>query len=299
MRSCARACRVALVAVLMLSVPDDGLAQADLAGEWANRRHEDAPERGSGPEIGDFLGLPINEAGSLRGVSWNPSLLTVPEHQCIPHPANYGPMHGNLRLWKEVDPSSQQVVAWHMLFESYNRFRTVYMDGRSHPSPDEPHTWQGFSTGRWVGNMLEITTSHMKAARIRRNGIEHSDRAELMEYLVKHGDFLTYVSVLEDQAYLTEPYVHTRHFELNPTQKIRPYPCRGVVEIDRPAGEVPHYLPGQNPFLARFAQRYGLPLEAALGGSETAYPEYVQRLQELGARAIFSPGARPESTGRQ
>ena len=291
MRSGARTWCAALVAAAMLWAPADGLAQTDLGGEWANRIHEDQIERVTGPEIGDFLGLPINEAGRLRGASWNPSLLTVPEHQCIPHPANYGPMHSNLRIWKEVEPGSQAVVAWHMLFESFNRFRTIYMDGRSHPSPDEPHTWQGFSTGRWVNNMLEVSTTHMKAARIRRNGIEHSDQATLVEYLARHGEFLTYVSVLADPAYLTEPYVHTRHFQSNADQVIRPYPCRGVVEIDRPAEDVPHYLPGQNPYLAAFAERYGLPLEAALGGAETMYPEYVERLRELGADAIRRPGA--------
>jgi hypothetical protein len=185
-----------------------------------------------------------------------------------------------------------------MLFESYNRFRTIYMDGRARPSPDEPHTWQGFSTGRWVGDMLEITTTHLKAARIRRNGIEHSDRATLVEYLARHGDYLTYVSVLDDPEYLTEPYVHTRHFGLDPDQVIRPYPCRGVVEIDRPTGEVPHYLPGRNPYLALFATRYGLPLETALGGAETMYPEYVERLRALGADAVLHPGAPSREVGR-
>jgi hypothetical protein len=291
MRSTVQRWLAALGVALAVAGPGDGFAQTDLSGEWANQVHEDQIERGPGPEIGDFLGLPINEAGRLRGASWNPSLLTLPEHQCIPHPANYGPMHSNLRVWKDVEAGSQQVVAWHLLFESFNRFRTVYMDGRPHPSPDVPYTWQGFSTGRWVNGMLEITTTHMKAGRIRRNGIEHSDEATLVEYLAKHGEFLTYVSVLEDPAYLTEPYVHTRHFRLNSNQVIRPYPCRGVVEIDRRTGDVPHYLPGQNPYLAVFAERYGLPLEAALGGADTMYPEYVERMRALGADAILRPGA--------
>ena len=112
-----------------------------------------------------------------------------------------------------------------------------------------------------------------------------------MEYLARRCEFLTYVSVLEDPVYLSEPYVHTRHFQWNPDQVIRPYPCRGVVEIDRAPGEVPHYLPGQNPFLAVFAERYGLPLEATLGGAETAYPEYLERLRELNADAVLRPGA--------
>ena len=34
----------------------------DLSGEWAPLFHEDQPERIPGPDIGDYLGLPINEA---------------------------------------------------------------------------------------------------------------------------------------------------------------------------------------------------------------------------------------------
>ena len=224
----------ALVVLAQAAPPRAAFADVDLAGEWAIRVHEDQVERGPGPEIGDFTGLPINEAARQRGMSWDASLLTVPEHQCGAHPANYGAMHSNIRIWKEVDDESQQVIAWHILHESWNRFRTVWMDGRPHPSPDELHSWQGFSTGRYVGNALEITTTHMKESRTRRNGIEHSDEAELVEILTRHDDYLTFISVLKDPHTLEEPYIHTRHFVLDTNQVIRPYPCRGAVEIDRP-----------------------------------------------------------------
>ena len=42
---------------------------------------------------------------------------------------------------------------------------------------------------------------------------------------------------------------------------------------------VPHYLPGQNPFLHEFADYYGLPFEATRGGKETLYPEYQEKLK--------------------
>jgi hypothetical protein len=279
-----RAISLSVAAAFVLAqaaLPSAARAEIDLSGEWAIRVHEDQVERGPGPEIGDFTGLPINEAARRRGMSWDASLLTVPEHQCGAHPANYGAMHSNVRIWKEVDDESQQVVAWHILHESWNRFRTVWMDGRPHPSPDELHSWQGFSTGRYVGNALEITTTHMKESRTRRNGIEHSDEAELVEFLTRHGDYLTFISILKDPHTLDEPYIHTRHFALDTNQVIRPYPCRGAVEIDRPVGVVPHHLPGENPFLEAFQTNHGIPAEAALGGAQTMYPEYRERLRKL------------------
>lgn len=270
-----------LLAIVGAALAAPAFGQVDLAGEWSLRMHEDRLERGPGPEIGDFTGLPINEAARQRGASWSASLLSVPEHQCGPHPANYGAMHGNLRIWKEVHRESQNVIAWHLLHESWNRFRTVYMDGRARPSPDARHTWQGFSTGRWVGNTLEITTTDMKESRTRRNGIEHSDEAVLVEFLARHGDILTFISILEDPHSLEEPFIHTRNFVFDPNQVIRPYPCRAAVEIDVPAGAIPHYLPGENPFLEMFQENHGIPGEAALGGADTIYPEYRQRLRAL------------------
>src|SRR5262245_14805221 len=37
----------------------------DFTGEWAPRFHEDEPERVPGPELGDYLGIPISDAARL------------------------------------------------------------------------------------------------------------------------------------------------------------------------------------------------------------------------------------------
>src|SRR3954466_6743244 len=51
-------------------VPAPAAAQVDLAGQWATRMHEDQLERGGGPEVGEYQGLPINDADRLRADSW-------------------------------------------------------------------------------------------------------------------------------------------------------------------------------------------------------------------------------------
>src|SRR5881396_4067056 len=86
-----------VLVVVLLTVP--AFAQVDPSGEWAPRFHEDQPERIPGPEIGDYLGLPINDAARLKADTWDASLLTLPEHQCKPHPSTYGFRGvGNLRI---------------------------------------------------------------------------------------------------------------------------------------------------------------------------------------------------------
>jgi hypothetical protein len=48
--------------------------------------------------------------------------------------------------------------------------------------------------------------------------------------------------------------------------------------VDRPAGVVPHYLPGQNQFLNDFGKKYNLPLDVVQGGAATMYPEAARKI---------------------
>ena len=66
----------ALFLTVMAALP--AAAQVNLSGEWAARQHEDQLERGPGPELGDYLGIPVNDAARLRGDSWDPSRITLP-----------------------------------------------------------------------------------------------------------------------------------------------------------------------------------------------------------------------------
>lgn len=270
---------VAVAAGVVLLASGPASAQIDLSGEWDARVHEDQPERGPGPEIADYLGMPINEAARFAGHAHNPALLTVPEYQCRPHPADYASRHSEFRMWKTVDPETRQVVAWNTHKRWQEQVRTIWMDGRPHPPEFAPHTWQGFSTGEWVGNTLKVTTTHLKKSYLRRNGLPRSDAATLVEYFIRHDDVLTWVSIVDDPVYLTEPYVRTSDYEIDPEQVIDAYPCSYVIEIDRPKDEVPHYLPGANPYLTEFSERHHLPAEAAEGGAATMYPEYQKRLR--------------------
>ena len=262
-----------------IGIASPASAQIDLSGIWAPIMHEDAVERVAGPDIGDFLGLPINEAGRMRGETWDASILTMEEHTCKPHPSTYGPRGvGNMRVTFNYDPSSFQVTKIDTHIQWMEQRREIWMDGRAHPPDLDPHTWQGFSTGRWEGNVLVVDTTHLKAGWMRRNGLALSDRARMTERFLRHGDLLTHTSIIEDPVYLSEPLVRTNGFRLTTQAAIQPYPCQPAVEVERDPGEVPHHLPGQNPYLAEFAKKYNLPLEATRGGAETMLPEFVRKL---------------------
>jgi hypothetical protein len=89
---------------------------------------------------------------------------------------------------------------------------------------------------------------------------------------------LTLTSIITDPAYLTEPFIRTTNWVLDPRQQIAPYPCTAVVEVDRPKGTVPHHLPGSNTYLSEFPKRFNLPDGAARGGAQTMYPEFQQKM---------------------
>jgi hypothetical protein len=261
---------------------DPGNAQGlDLSGNWGPVFHEDATERGPGPELVNYLGIPITERARLGGLSYDASRFTVPEHQCEVHVVYYiyrGPL--NLRIWEERDPVSQELIAIKNYIDNYEQTRTIWMDGRPHPSPNAPHTWMGFSTGKWEGNILTVQTTHIKRGWLRRNGLRASDQATLTEHFIRHGDHLTHVSIVTDPDSLSEPFIRTQDFvPRSQNGEGWLYPCDSVVEIERPRGAVPSYLPGQNPFVSEFANKYKIPVEAALGGPETMYPEYRLKLK--------------------
>lgn len=283
-----------LVAGLILSIPS--LAQGpggynppgqgvDLSGNGGPVFHEDAHERGPGPELVNYLGLPINDAARNYALAWDPSRFTVPEHQCEVHIVGYiyrGPV--NLRIWENRDPVTQKLISIGNYMDNYEQTRTIWMDDRPHPPESAPHTWMGFSTGKWEGNTLTVYTTHMKQGWIRRNGLRHSDQATLVEHFIRHGDHLVHMSVLTDPLTLTEPLVKTDDFNLRVQNgQTWLYPCEAVVEIVRPRGIVPSYQPGENPFTHEFSDLYKIPAEAALGGAETMYPEYQSKLKAAAA----------------
>ncbi len=266
------------VACLLVVIAAPAFAQIDLSGEWAARYHEDQEHRIPGPELGDYTGLPINDAGRLKADSWDASILSLREHQAKPHPSTYslrGP--ANIRITKHFDPITEELIAYELFGTFGQATRMIWLDGRPHPAAYAAHTWAGFSTGRWDGDQLTVTTTHIKVGWIQRNGVAHSDAATMTEHFMRHGDLLTVVSVVNDPVYLEEPFVRSTNWVLNPTQEVTRTQFDVVDEVVHPKGYVPHYLPGSagaQAKLTEFADKHKLPHDAVRGGAATTRPEY-------------------------
>ena len=140
----------------------------------------------------------------------------------------------------------------------------------------------GFSTGVWNGDILTVTTTHIKKEFYRRSGIPSSDLTTLVEHYIRHGNLLSHVMIITDPVYLTEPYVNSEEFVLMERGNQNwLYNCEYVMEVPMNKNEVPYYLPGMNPFIEDYAKKFGLPFEAVFGGAPTIYPEYRPVLERL------------------
>jgi hypothetical protein len=269
---------LALVVLLSPSLTRSVFAQAELVGTWAPRNTEDI-SRDSYPV--DYLGLPLNDEGRLRALSYNEAQLAMVERQCQGWPPVYfvqGPF--GLKIWSENEPVKGTTISFTIGAWEDRAPIVIWMDGRPHPSESAEHTRGGFTTGRWDGDTLVTYTTHMKAGFLRKNGPPTSDQATMTSRFWRHGDILTVLAVFEDPTYLTEPHIITKSFQLAtaPMSTVGP-PCVTTFEGKRAGESVPHYEPEKNQFVDELTTLWHLPRAAVLGETETLYPEYRKKIK--------------------
>jgi len=277
----------------------------DLSGSYRWINHQDAPLFTAAGDIADWGGIPLNDAARLYALSWPASRQTVKQQQCMGYVAPYTWMSpGNHRLWEERDPLTQRLVAIRYWGQIAQVDRTIYMDGRPHPPAYAPHTFAGFSTGKFEGNILTVTTTHIKRGWLRANGAPQSDAATVTEHLIRHGDTITILAVVDDPVYLSEPMSKT---SLLARQAIAPdawlYACDDSEQIlGRKNDYVPSHLFGQNPYYQEYSDKNKVPLLGAFGGRETMYPEFLGAVKdrvasENAAKAKMRPSG-PQQASR-
>jgi hypothetical protein len=161
--------------------------------------------------------------------------------------------------------------------------RTIYMDGRSHPPEEAPHTFAGFSTGVWSAGTFTVMTTHLKTYYVRRPSVPASDQRTVTEHYRRHGDYLEVTLVVDDPVFFTEAVVTSQAYKVDLTAPplMNNYHCHGASELPSlDGGRVPHYLPGTNPASTWISEWYGIPEEMTQGGAETIYPEYRKQMEQ-------------------
>ena len=225
-----------------------------LAGA-ARRLHRDCVQRGRADAVGD-------DARSRSGD--RPSTSAVPTRR-----RTSGAGLGGARILEEQDPLTREPKVYHVQFMR-SLDRPIFMDGRPHPPAYAPHSWTGFSTGEWIGNTLKVTTTHLKDGFLRRGGPQTTDMYAMTEYITRHGDILTIVTVVDDPLYQDQPYIHSTTYVYDLNTRVNMETCNGSFAenggTDR--HHVPHFLPGTN---------------------EDALNEWIRANQIMGGARVLQP----------
>jgi hypothetical protein len=240
----------------------------DISGMWAALVLEDWYDRLPGAGLGEYTGIPINDAARQKAETWDASILSQPERQSQPHPAQYsfrGP-RPNLSIDRITEPVTGKLIGYRTNGTYGRADRTIWLDGRAHPSERD--------------GMLIVTTTHMKYGVYQRNGVPASPYAVMTEFWFRNGEYLTMVSHIEDPIYLEEPFVRSQTWVWNPPQTVGQREAfEPVEEVAMDPGWVPHWPLGTRH--TEMADRLGIAVEATVGGSITIYPEYRETIRQM------------------
>jgi hypothetical protein len=186
------------------------------------------------PPKGKFGGVPLNAEGRRLAESWDPDKDAAAGQQC----RSYGAaaimrVPGRLHITWDND------TALKIETDAGTQTRSFHF-GATPPPSGEP-TWQGESVAEWEpasagrgqprSGDLKVTTTHMLAGYLRRNGIPYSANAVLTEYYDRiqapnGDDWLVVMTEVRDPQYLTMPFVTTTHFKkLRDATGWDPQPC--------------------------------------------------------------------------
>lgn len=180
----------------------------------------------------DDVGAPEYSAGNFGGLKptaeaqeiikkWDPKSEYKPRNVCRSPSIIYS-MQGPFPI--EIDQAHRLMV---IHLEFFDLFRIVYLDGRPHPGPKQPHSLNGHSVGHWEGDTLVVDTTHLKAATLTGNGLEHSDKVHLIERfkVSADGNTLWGTQMFEDPVMLKNRGARLIAWKKVPGQHVYPYEC--------------------------------------------------------------------------
>jgi hypothetical protein len=231
--------------------PPRAAAPVDLTGSWVSVITEDWRYRMVTPPKGDRPGIPLNAEGVRVATAWDPAKDEADGEPCKAYGA-VGVMRapGRIRIaWQDDATLKLETEAG----TQTRLLRFAVPDGSQAPSvaiavPDgsQAPSWQGRSIARWEpagggrrgrgpqpqGGSLKVTTTHMRAGYLQKNGVPYGSNAALTEYFSRttepNGDsWLIVTAILEDEQYLTQPFVRSTHFKKLPGSSTawEPEPC--------------------------------------------------------------------------
>lgn len=195
-----------------------------------------------GSETGvDFLGIyapPIFDGGGPPRRRPDVLPLSDPGRQAV---ADYDPILDNPRIQDDCALESMPRLLWTgnpielrqgegdtliIHYERGNTVRTVFMNSAAAPG-DHPNSHLGYSVGRWEGDTLVVTTTHLDFPYWSEFGLPQSDQAIILERFTpsEDGNDLDYSLTVFDPVMFTRPFTVEDNRYWAPGRDIPPYDC--------------------------------------------------------------------------
>jgi hypothetical protein len=204
-------------------------APFDPTGYWVSIVSDEWRYRMLTPPKGNVDYVPINAEGRRVAGEWDPAKDEAAGEACRGYGAG-----GIMRLPGRLHITWQDPNTLKMDIDNGTQTRLFHF-GDSQPSSNEPPSWQGYSVAEWElpggrgpaspgAGQLKAVTTHLRPGYLRKNGVPYSGAAVLTEYLVVLTDddglqYLAVTTMLEDPAYLLQPWVRTSQFRKQPDAK--------------------------------------------------------------------------------
>ena len=148
--------------------PRTAAGRPDLSGLWRGRSsfgRAAAPADPDSPPLAGFRDVGANIEGGLPFRDWARALRDEreaagsadnPEAHCLPM--------GNMQFHTQGAPRKfvQTPGLLIILYEASMGIRQIFTDGRPLPDNDPQPWFYGYSTGRWDGDTLVVTTTHFR-----------------------------------------------------------------------------------------------------------------------------------------
>ena len=169
----------------------------------------------------EFGGLKPKPAALAAARAWDPRQEMTVSNACKAPSIVYA-LQGPFPI--EIFQGRDMIV---MRLEYFDMARVFLLDGSGPRPAKAPHTKVGYSVARWEGDTLVVVTTHLKAATITNNGLEHSDQIKVTERyrLSKDGNTLMATQEYEDPEALENRGVRYINWRRTPGDHVHAYDC--------------------------------------------------------------------------
>lgn len=192
--------------------------QPGAIGGGTQSREQDQPELPDAPEgtpplatffdIGANLDVPYQDwARELRDQRVADGMKDNPDAHCLP----MGHMQFHLHPQPRKIVQTEDVML--MLYEGNAGQRLIHLDGRGSPDNNPLPWWYGYSWGRWEGDELVVTTTHMKDTWLDVNGSPFTENGTIIERFRRpsYGRMEVDVTIDDPTAYTAPFTVRVNH----------------------------------------------------------------------------------------